>query len=143
MSDPRMMGPPPGAGMGGPSGAMSPEGPPVDAKGMQGQLTGMRSLFNPQDIAMMVQDGEIGPQSTVIDLLGKVLQKAGVDPNGPVSQLGEMFKKQMTNADPVSKMRQLAQRSGGTPGATPGAKPFPQGRKPMVGGPDFSTMFGG
>lgn len=167
MSDPRMPGgmggpppvrmpggPPPARMPGGPPGGMpggpSPGGPPVDAEGMKGQLKGMRSLFNPQDVVMMVQDGEIGGETTVIQLMAKLMEKSGVDPNGPISQLGEMFKRQMRNADPVSKMRQLAQRAGpggGPPGMggppAPGANRLPQGRKPAAGGPNFGNMFGG
>jgi len=92
---------------------------------VEGKLKSMRSPFNPQDMAMMMQDGDIGPNSTVRDFL----EKLGVNVDGPISQLAEMFKSGMQNADPLSKMRSLNQQPQGQAEQPQGNPP---GRPPMV-----------
>jgi hypothetical protein len=75
------------------------------------------SIMNPMDLAMMKGEGQFSPDMTVVD----VLQKLGIDPNGPASQLVEFGRKQVENGDMVGKMQNMAQDSqGAEPAPTPG-----------------------
>ena len=107
-----------------------------------GDAKGMRSVFNPTDLSMSVQDGELSPDSTVGDLLNKL----GMTVEDRITDLLPVLKQQMDSASPLNKMQNLAQKQpapqkGGMPsqGGAPVQKPFQQGAKPMAGG--FSEMF--
>jgi hypothetical protein len=103
---------------------MQPGGMPPQGDVM-GKLKGMRSMFNPADLSMMKQDGEISPDMTIEQFLGKM----GVTPQDPVSKLAEVFKGQMANADPMNKMKGIA---GGAGSAQP--QGAPQGPPPGLDG---------
>ncbi|MFA5262020.1 MAG: hypothetical protein WC450_12425 [Candidatus Omnitrophota bacterium] len=112
MSDPRMMGGP----------------PPGGAPGGQDPVANMeqnRSLLNPADATMAMQEGKIDPNMSVRDFLQ---QNMGVDVDGPVTQLIEASKKQLQNRTAIGKAANM-----GKPGQ------MPQGRPAMVqpgqGGP--------
>jgi hypothetical protein len=76
------------------------------------------SVLNPVDAAVMKQDGAMGNpgEQTVMD----ALQKLGIDPQGPATQLVEWAKSQMKNANPANKMRAI---SGGGAKRPPREKP--------------------
>jgi len=76
------------------------------------------SIMNPMDLAMMKNDGMDPNNMTVNDLL----QKVGIDPNGPASQLVEFSRKQVENGDMMGKMQNIAKDSQGgeEPLPTPG-----------------------
>ena len=79
------------------------------------------SFLNPMDLAMMQKEGMFTPEMTVMDALTKALTMQGIDPNGPVTQLGELMQKNVENADMVGKMQNIAADTGGeTPAPTPG-----------------------
>lgn len=63
---------------------------------------------------MMAQDGQIRADMSVTDYL----QKIGIDPAGPVTQLSEWLNREKQKADPAQKMRRIAAPSG-QPQATP------------------------
>ena len=116
MSDPlAMMGKAPGGMMGG-----APGGAPGG-----GMMRNMSAL-NPNDAAVMGASGQFTPDMTVRDYLTKM----GVDVDGPVTQLVDMAKKQMANANPLNKMRSMAAdtslKPGGQPQTMPGVKPMVQ-----------------
>jgi hypothetical protein len=100
--------------------SMGARGLPQQSRQTLEKVEQKQSLFNPTDVAMMIETGKISPQMPVVDML----KTMGIDPEGPVSQLAGTFKKQMDNANPVKKMRSLA---GGKP-----PNRMPQGRKPMA-----------
>jgi hypothetical protein len=112
---------PPGAM---PKKPMSPTGQAIEQN---------RSVFNPTDVASLVQSGQFTPQTTVTEFLGFF----GIDPNGPVTQLIDFQKNQIDKADPLNKMKAIA-GAGKAPAPTPQAQPpaaanrFPQGAKPAV-----------
>lgn len=101
-----------------------------------GDAKGMRSVFNPTDISMSLQDGELTPDSTIGDLLNKL----GVTVNDRIAELAPIMKQQMDSANPVNKMRKLAQKQppGMPRGAPPQSGPAPQGGPPTG---SFSEMF--
>ena len=109
-----------------------PGGPPGAAPGMNPQATmsamkESRSLFNPQDVSMMIQDGTITMETPVAE----VLRLMGIDVNGPFSQLAQKgggVSQKLRSADPVSKMRGLARKQ---------RPPAP----PQEGPGNFSQMF--
>jgi hypothetical protein len=115
---------------------------PANPQDMMGRLNEMRSNFNPTDAAMGSVEGGPG-NMTVIELL----QKSGIDPQGPATQLRDFFMKQMKNADPLNKMRGLAPPTGGMPpaGGMPQGQPpaqMPGGQRPQGDiGPQFDKLF--
>jgi hypothetical protein len=90
-------------------------------------LKGNRSVFNPTDMSMMAQEGEITPDMPIREYFAKL----GVDVDGPISQLVEMAKGQMQKADPLNKMKAIA--GGPQQGMPPQGQPpqAPQGRVPQ------------
>jgi hypothetical protein len=76
-----------------------------------------RSVLNPMDATMMAQEGAISPDMTI----AQFLQQEGIDVNGPVSQLQQFAKKQVQNANPMTKARNIAQGAGGQSQAPPPA----------------------
>jgi len=105
------------------------------AAGTDARASSAMSIFNPTDASMMAQDGTIDPNMTVDDFLKNVLK---VDPQGPVTQLVDMYKQQSSMANPVNKMAAIA---GGTQQRQPQA-PAP-GPQPMQGGGLRSLLGGG
>jgi hypothetical protein len=81
------------------------------------------SAANPADIGAMA--GGIRPDMTVAEYLGKM----GIDVNGPVTQLIQFAQKQVQNANPLTKMRNIAADTALQPGGQPGPMPGP---RPMV-----------
>lgn len=128
MSD--MMQMPPGGGGQVPTGG----GMPAQGGGDTGEvLESMRSAFNPADAAAMNQ--KLGPDATIREAFAQM----GVDVDGPISQLGQMFQEQIVNADPNAKMQALANTqppadpiAGGAPGGgLPGGGQAPPQQGPM------------
>ena len=109
MADPRMM--PPG-GM--------PEGPPPGGMDPVANMEQNRSMLNPADAAMSLQEGKIRPDMTVREFLQTNM---GIDVDGPVTQLIEASKKQLQNRTAIGKAANMSQ--GGPP-------PGPVGRPPAV-----------
>ena len=72
-----------------------------------------RSMLNPVDRSMMKQDGQLDPNMSVVDFL----KQMGVDPNGPVSQLTQLWQNQSAMANPANKMQAI---SGGQSAPPPG-----------------------
>jgi hypothetical protein len=64
----------------------------------------MRSPMNPADLAAMKQSGKISRNLSIREYFANL----GVDVDGPATQLVEMAKRQMQNADPRNKMKALA-----------------------------------
>lgn len=87
---------------------------------VMGRVQENKSMLNPTDLSMMKQDGEITPDMSVRDYLGKF----GIDVDGPISQLSEVYKQQKQKASMQGKMGAIA---GGQP-----QNRFPQGAKPMA-----------
>lgn len=80
-----------------------------------------RSFLNPMDLASMQNEEMFTPDMTVMEAITKALTSQGIDPNGPVTQLGELAQKNVQNADMVGKMQNIAADSGvETPAPTPG-----------------------
>jgi hypothetical protein len=100
------------------------------------KVTGMRSGLNPTDAFMDLADGNMPQDISITELLAK----KGIDANAPGSamQLAQLFKGDMDNADPLNKMKALAQ-GGGAPAAPPGAGPAPG---PPAGGPPAAPPVG-
>jgi hypothetical protein len=109
-------------GMGGMGGG--PGGPPPGGSALQGQ----ESLFNPSDAAAVAGRGDINPQMTVREVLGKM----GIDVEGPASQLVKFTQDQMQKRTMSGKMgmqRPPAPPQGAPPGMPPGRgapPPMPQ-----------------
>ena len=130
MSDINRMPPgnPPG-GIGLPAGGLPQED-------LQQKLKGLRSVFNPTDLSMMRQEGEIDPNMSVLELLTKL----GIDPKGPITQFQKFTMDQMKNSNPLRKLQAFAGQAGGppggepppvAPGGAPGGAPLP---------PDFDRL---
>jgi len=75
-----------------------------------------KSIFNPADMAAMKQSGQFSQNMTV----RQAMEKLGIDVDGPVAQLTEFAKKQVENANPLNKMKNIAQGGGAPP---PGGPP--------------------
>lgn len=112
------------ADMMGPQGA--PPQPPQDA------MSANRSAFNPTDMAYMAKSGQVNADMT----FGQFMETSfGIKYEDPLQMAVEKMKKNMGNADPATKMQNMA---GGPPGGGMGGPqggatpPMPQGRKPMV-----------
>jgi hypothetical protein len=118
-----MMTPPSGpGGIGTPRRAPGPPG----ASGVMAKVKGQRSMFNPQDIAMMMEDGTISMEMPVV----QVLEVFGIDPQGPFSQLARGFQQQMKSANPLEKMKAIGgqgPRKPGPPGPQNFGQMFPTG----------------
>jgi hypothetical protein len=72
----------------------------------------------------MGASGQVSPDMTIRDFF----QKQGIDVDGPVTQLVDFAKKQVANANPLTKMRNIAAdtslKPGGGPPTMPGVKPM-------------------
>lgn len=97
------------------------------------------SPMNPSDAKLMAASGQLSPDMTVRDYLGKM----GVDVDGPVTQLLDMGKRMQENADPMMKMKNIAASAsskpggmsmmgGGKPPAAPMGQPGPAGLEGLV-----------
>ena len=84
-----------------------------------------KSMLNPTDVSMMKQDGQMDPNMPVRDYLAKF----GIDVDGPVSQLSEIYKGPKQKASMPGKMQAL----GGGPGMGQPQPRMPQGQKPLAG----------
>lgn len=87
-----------------------------------------RSLLNPADATMAMQEGKIRPDMTVREFLQ---QNMGIDVDGPVTQLIEASQKQLQNRTAIGKAANMAGQ-GGPPQRGPGRPAFVQ---PGQGGP--------
>jgi len=85
-----------------------------------------RSIFNPTDMAMMKQEGEISANMTVREYFAKL----GVDVEGPITQLVDLAKDQMQKGDPLNKMKAIA----GSPAGGPPMGGPPRGQLPQAPG---------
>lgn len=133
---------PPGLPAGGPPG-LSPRGPGAGPPaggpgGVADKLGQMRSLFNPADIAAMVQRGEITPQTP----FGEVLAKMGISPEDTLMEVIQKGMQERKNANPLEKMRALSPGAPGTPPGAPGAMP-PGAPPSLPGGPEMPSASGG
>ena len=126
-------GPPPGALPGGPPGG-----------GVAAKMASMKSLFNPADVAAMLQSGEITPQTK----FGELLAKMGISPEDTVQQVVQKTMGEVKKADPLEKMKAFSQPGpqGPPPGLPPtgptpggGMPPAPAGRRPPGG---MDELFG-
>lgn len=120
MSDVRPPMPPMGGGGAPPMGGRPPGGGPSSAVAA---VEKNRSILNPTDAATMGARGQMDPNMSIRDWLGQF----GVDVEGPVVQLQQFMKKQSQNANPLTKMQNIAQGGGGAPAGAP--------RAPMGGSP--------
>lgn len=122
MPRPMPSGPPPGMppGPGGPPppGGL-PGGPP--GGGMVGKVGQMQSLFNPADLAAMVQRGEITPQTK----FGEVLAKMGISPDDTLMEVIQKTMQEVGKGNSIGKMKGLSQPGpqGPPPGPPPGLPP--------------------
>jgi hypothetical protein len=80
------------------------------------------SIFNPADMAMMKQYGDFNKKMTV----RQALEKLGIDVDGPVEQLMQFARKNVENANPLNKMRNIAQGGAPTPAPTGNMVPSPE-----------------
>lgn len=80
---------------------------------MADPITANRSILNPADMAQMKQSGEFNSDMTV----RQVMERLGIDVDGSASQLIEFQKKQMENANPLNKMKNIA--GAGAPNTPP------------------------
>ena len=94
---------------------------------MEQRIEQNKSMFNPTDVAMMKQDGQLDAQKMSVRGL---LEKFGIDVEGPASQLIDFFKSQRQKGSMAGKIQSLG---GGQP-APQGQPRMPQGRRPMTGG---------
>jgi hypothetical protein len=140
MSDPmRQQGQPP---MGQAPQGQAPQGQsPMGASPVTKNL----SFLNPKDSALMASSGQINPNMSIRDFLAQ----QGVDVEGPVSQLVEMGKRQIANANPMTKARNIAAdtalQKGGQPSPQPGVKPMvaPPGQPAPAGMEGLINKLGG
>jgi hypothetical protein len=113
------------------------------AGGLPGQFGGSAveknlSIFNPKDFILMVKTMANDPKATVRDLL----QRLGIDADGPVTQVTDFLMKSKENATPLGQIKNMA---GAGPLATAGppqGEPQMPGRKPMVQPPPAPTAGG-
>lgn len=111
-----------------PKSGMPPQGMPMSGGRGPSPVEKNLSVFNPTDAALMSSSGKFNPTMTVRDFL----TQQGIDVEGPVTQLIEMAKKQMENANPMNKMRNISADASLNPGGQPPTMP---GVKPMVAPP--------
>jgi hypothetical protein len=98
----------------------------------------MQSIFNPVDIAGMLQRGEITPQTRFIDLLAKM----GIGPDDTLADVVQKTVAERRKALPVQKMKAIAQAGPGGPmpqPAQPGMPNSQAGRRPAG---NFEQIFG-
>lgn len=62
------------------------------------------SMMSPQDAFVMAEKGMLRADMSVRDLFSQL----GVDVDGPVSQLSEMVQRESEKANPINKMRAMA-----------------------------------
>lgn len=120
--------PPPPRPMGGGAPPSGMGGPPM---GTEDALRSKRSIFSGPDMAMAKQSGELDNMS-----LRDFFSQAGVDVDGPVTQLLQFVTDQMKNADPLEKMKGIA-------GSTPPMDPLEGGGMPPGGPPPRGGQPGG
>lgn len=84
-------------------------------QGVAGKVEQMQSIFNPTDIAAMIQRGEITPQTP----FGEVLAKMGISPNDTVMEVIQKTMRESRKANPLEKMRALSQPPGAPPQGMP------------------------
>lgn len=135
MADPQMMQKPPMPPQGAPQGGPPMGGPPQPGGGMGGIEKNL-SIFNPKDFILMVKTMANDPKATVRDLL----QRLGIDADGPVAQITDWLSKSMENATPLGQIKNMA--GGGVPSTAPQSEPQMPGRKPMVQPPPAPTAGG-
>lgn len=128
MSDMRPPMPPMGGGAP-PAGGMGARPPGGGPSAAVAGVEKNRSILNPTDAATMGARGQMDPNMSIRDWLGQF----GVDVEGPVGQLQQFMKKQSQNANPLTKMQNIAQSGGGAPGGAP--RPPTGGPPPMGGAP--------
>lgn len=131
MSDLMPPGMPPSQGM--PQGSAMPTG----GQDVPGKLSQMQSMFNPADIAAMVQRGEITPQTP----FREVLAKMGISPDDTVMQVIQKTMQERNKANPLEKMRALSQGQGEAGMQPPGPGMPPGGGQPSAP-PQMSELFG-
>ena len=107
---------------------MPPQGQPMGGGRQPSPVMSNLSALNPTDAKLIGQNSGITPNMTVRDFLSQ----QGIDVDGPVTQLADLAKKQMANANPMNKMRNIAADSSLKPGGQPPTMP---GVKPMVAPP--------
>lgn len=107
-------------------------GPPQGAppQGGQDPMSANRSAFNPTDMAYMAKSGQVNADMT----FGQFMETSfGIKYEDPLQVAVQKMKKNVGNADPATKMQNMAGSGGGINPAQGGARPpMPQGRKPMV-----------
>lgn len=64
------------------------------------------SMLNPTDLTMMAQEKKFTGGMTIGDFLGKL----GMSPEDPVEKLFDFGKKQVQNANPLNKAKNIASR---------------------------------
>lgn len=118
---------------GNPMGQGSPMGG-ENPRGGENPIEQNRSAFNPTDLAAMKQQGTIGPDMTVRDLIEGVLK---VPLDAPATALADALRKQSQNADPMGKVQNMAGPQQGPPREGPQGPQEPQrGQEPAGGGLD-------
>jgi hypothetical protein len=128
-----------------PKSGMPPQGMPMSGGRQPGAVEKNLSVFNPTDAALMGSSGKMSPNMTVRDFLAQ----QGVDVEGPVTQLVELAKRQVGNADPMTKMRNISAdaslKPGGQPQTMPGVKPMvaPPGQPAPAGMEGLLNKLGG
>lgn len=128
-----------------PKSGMPPQGLPMSGGRGPSPVEKNLSVFNPTDAALMGVSGKMTPNMSVRDFLAQ----QGIDVDGPVTQLVELAKRQMANADPLTKMRNIAADSslkqGGQPPTMPGVKPMvaPPGQPAPAGMEGLLNKLGG
>lgn len=78
-------------------------------------LAEQQSMLNPTDLTMMAQEGNFSKEMTIGDFLGKL----GMSPDDPVQKLFEFGKKQVQNASPMNKAKNMARNMGNQPTQPP------------------------
>ena len=110
---------------------MLPGGPPGGPPGgIGGKMSAMKSLFNPADIAAMLQRGEITPQTK----FGELLAKMGISPDDTIMEVVQKTMGEAKKGDPLEKMKAFAPPGGPPQGPVPGG-PGPVGQPPTPSGP--------
>lgn len=109
----------------------APERPPAAPTGGQDPMSANRSPLNPTDMAFMAKSGQVSADMT----FGQFMEQSfGIKYEDPLQTAVEKMKKNVQNANPAGKMKNIAEGAAEGPrGPQGGPKPpMPQGRKPMV-----------
>uniref|UniRef100_A0A6M3LN38 Uncharacterized protein n=1 Tax=viral metagenome TaxID=1070528 RepID=A0A6M3LN38_9ZZZZ len=128
-----------------PPSGMPPQGQPMSGGRGPSPVEKNLSVFNPTDAALMGASGKMSPDMSVRDFLSQ----QGIDVDGPVTQLVELAKKQVGNANPMTKMRNISAdaslKPGGQPPTMPGVKPMvaPPGQPAPAGMEGLLSKLGG